>query len=133
MHDDDDLVYVYVAGPYTGRHHDHRSYFEIDRNITDATEMCALLAKHGYAFFNPHSHSAHFESITPEVKPAYWYKLDMHFLRVCDALLMLPTWGRSSGARAERDWAVANGVPVFYSLDELLEKMPPNSKKTGGG
>ena len=118
------MIIIYIAGPYMGRHHDYRSYFDIDRNITDAEEMAARLARHSYGFFNPHAHSAHFEVITPEVKPSYWYELDMHFLEGCDAILMLPTWGRSAGARKERDWAVTNGMPVFYSFEELLEKMP---------
>ncbi len=122
------MKYIYIAGPYTGKHHDHRSYFEIAGNILDAAEMSSKLAKHGYGFFNPHMHSAHFESIVPEVKPPYWYELDMHFLMACDAILMLPSWGRSKGARLERDWAVANSMPVFYTFEELLEGMPPREE-----
>lgn len=119
------MLYIYIAGPYTGVTHDYRSFFEISRNILDAGEAAAELARRGYGFFNPHGHSAHFEVITPEVWPSYWYELDLHFLEVCDAILMLPTWERSSGARKERDWAITNDMPVFYSLDELLDGMPP--------
>lgn len=115
---------IFISGPYAGKYYDHRSYFEISRHILEATEMAAKLAHYGYGFFCPHSHSAHFEVVVPELKPDFWYNLDMHFLKACDAILMLPTWEASKGARAERDWALRYKIPVFYSFEELLKEMP---------
>ena len=40
-------------------------------------------------------------------------------LLCCDALLLLPGWDDSRGARQEKEWAEAVGMPVFYHLDEV--------------
>ena len=40
-------------------------------------------------------------------------------LKRCDALIMTDNWLDSSGARAEHDLAIKEGIPVFYSLNEL--------------
>lgn len=122
------MKFVYIAGPYTGDTHDYRSYFQIDRHILAAVEMAAVLSRLGYGFFNPHQHSAHFEVIVPEVPADYWYALDFHFLEHCDALLLLPGWEKSRGARAEKELAASLGIPHFHSVEELLEKMPPNGE-----
>lgn len=119
------MKYIYIAGRYTGHTHDYRSYFEIHRHITDALEAARQLAYLGYGFFCPHAHSAHFEVIAPEVKPTYWYELDNKFLAACDAILMLPDWEKSKGAVAERELAISLGMPVFYDLQEMVEKFPP--------
>ena len=118
------IRYIYIAGKYTGRTHDAESYFEIQRNIDAACEAARELARRGYGFFCPHQHSAHFEVIAPDIPPAYWYELDLHFMYHCDALLMLPGWEQSRGAVIERDEAYARNTPVFYSIGELVEHMP---------
>ncbi len=119
------LKYVYIAGPYTGRTHDHRSYFEIQRHITDALEVARELAQLGYGFFCPHQHSAHFEVIAPNIEPAYWYELNIHFMLDCDAILLLPGWPGSRGTIHELQIAHDRNIPVFHSIDELVRYMPP--------
>lgn len=115
------MKYVYIAGPYSGKHHDYRSYFEIDAHIRQAQQAAAELARAGVGFFCPHGHSAHFEVITPEVLPSYWYELDEYFLSACDAILMLPGWERSQGSRGERDLSKVVGRPIFYEIDDAIE------------
>lgn len=107
---------IYIAGAYSGP-----DYLAIEDNIQRARKVAALLANHGYGFFCPHSHSAHFECITPEVPPAYWYELDLLFLRDCDGIYLLPGWEKSTGSVAEAGQAAQNGLPVFTDLGELLE------------
>jgi len=119
------MRFVYIAGKYTGTTHDWRSYFEIEQNINAALAVARELAELGYGFFCPHQHSAHFEVIAPNVQPAYWYELDNHFLESCDAVLMLPGWEQSKGATAERNLALEQGIPVFYTVGELLQIYPP--------
>lgn len=114
------MKYIYIAGPYTGLHHDYRSFFEIDRNIMRATEAAAILAREGVGFFNPHGHSAHFETIVPEATKDYWYELDIHFMGACDAILMLPNWQNSKGSLEEKRVMEEWGKPVFYDLDDAV-------------
>jgi len=117
------MKFVYIAGPYMGtaKTHDHHSYSEIDRNIAQARDALATLARAGVGAFCPHTHSAHFEVITPEVPPAYWYELDIHFLEACDAILMLPRWNESKGAILEKGIAEELGLPVLYDLEEAIQ------------
>lgn len=41
------------------------------------------------------------------------------WLEVCDAVLVMPGWEHSSGARAEVAFATERNIPVFKSIDEL--------------
>ena len=112
---------VYIAGPYMGKTHDYRSYAQIDANINNARMAAAELAQAGIKFFCPHTHSAHFEVIAPDAPPEYWYDLDMHFLQVCDTILMLPGSENSHGARMKLDHARAKGMQVFYNVQGLID------------
>ena len=115
------MKYIYIAGPYSGIHHDYRSFFEIDRNIMRAMEAADALCNAGVGFFCPHSHSAHFETIAPEVPSEYWKALDMHFMDDCDGILMLPNWESSSGSKREKDIMEQNEKPVFYDVQDAIE------------
>lgn len=115
---------VYIAGPYMGAHtHDYSSYFRIHENIAKAHEASLAVARLGYGFFCPHTHSAHNEVIAPDLPPEYWYELDLRFLTICDAILVLP--GESRGVKREIAEAEAWGIPVFHSLEELARKLHP--------
>lgn len=43
-------------------------------------------------------------------------KISMAVISACEGLLLI---GESPGALRERDWMIANGRPVFHSIDEL--------------
>ena len=108
-----DKTFVYIAGPYTGPTHDAHSYLAIDANIGRARYAASRLANAGVPYFCPHLNSAHFEVITPDVKPNFWYDLDMTILRFSSALLLIYGWEGSKGACMERDEAVRLGIPCF--------------------
>lgn len=115
---------VYVACPYQGTAtHDYHSYFTIHANIARAHEASLALARLGYIFFCPHTHSAHNEMIAPDLPASYWYELDLYFLRTCHAMLVLP--GASKGVDREIASAVAWGIPVYTSFDVLVAEIPP--------
>jgi hypothetical protein len=50
-----------------------------------------------------------------------WLRLDNAWLPFCGALLRLP--GESKGADGEVEAAIELGIPVFYSIKELVEGM----------
>ncbi len=117
-------TYVYVAGPYMGRKrmHDFRDYEEIDQNISRARGMAAFLANNDIPFFCPHLNSAHCEVWVPNVKPEYWYEMDLELLKPASAVLLLDGWQSSKGTRREIEVARLLGISVFYpeERDELV-------------
>jgi hypothetical protein len=45
---------------------------------------------------------------------------DLAVLKKCDAILMLPCWTESVGAQIEHLYATGIGLPIIYSVRELL-------------
>ncbi len=102
---------VYVAGPYTSG--------DPCVNTRDAIAAGNLLLDAGYAPFVPHlSHFWH--TCTPRTYED-WMALDLAWVVVADALLRLP--GPSKGADREVAAAIGAGVPVFYSIQDLQERL----------
>lgn len=117
---------VYVAGPYTAPEgHNHRGYHTTDRYIGVAREASAWLAENGIGYYCPHLNSAHFEVITPDVKPAFWYEMDFLILEHCDAMLVLPGYQESKGTLEEIRFCRDHHIPTFFfnegKSDGLLE------------
>lgn len=48
-----------------------------------------------------------------------WVEFTKGWVGICDCLLRLP--GKSSGADGEVEEAKINGIPVFYSIEELIK------------
>ena len=114
---------IYIAGPYSGRDaHGQQGFMTIEQNILNARLAMAELVRLGYFVFCPHTHSAHFEVITPEIGIDYWYSLDIYFLRFCHALLRLEE--PSSGSDKEVELCHEWGIPIFYTIQEVKEKLP---------
>lgn len=106
---------VYVAGPYSkGSTRDN-----IITAVNAADELMAL----GYAPVLPHL--SHFWDLLSPKPYEMWMELDFAYVARCHALLRLP--GESSGADREVQLALDRGVPVFYSVYELKEAMPPEA------
>jgi hypothetical protein len=99
---------VYVAGPYT----------KPDPCVNTRTAIMAgdRLLSAGLVPFVPHlTHLWH--TVTPRPYQD-WLDYDMHWLKVCDAVLRLP--GESSGADKEVAEAGRLGLPVFHSIDGVI-------------
>lgn len=110
---------VYLAGPYSGKTHDYKSFFEIENNISLAKQIAIWCATNKIAYFCPHLNSAHFEVYVPDVPVEFWYEMDLTFAYKCDALLLFGHWHYSKGAMQERQIFVAANKPVFiYELEK---------------
>jgi hypothetical protein len=103
------LRYIYIAGPYIG----DGTHETIARNIYEAEQFQIGLVNRGIGHFCPHNHSRHFEQ-KANAAGDYWYEVTLHFLGSCDALLAMPRWRESRGARGEIQAANERGLPVFY-------------------
>jgi nucleoside 2-deoxyribosyltransferase len=102
---------VYVAGPFRGPHH-----WAIAENIRNAERLALEVWRAGAACICPHLNTAHFQDAAPD---HVWLDGDLELLARCDAVLMTPDWQRSTGAKAERDYATERGIAVLYTLDEM--------------
>lgn len=104
---------VYVAGPFRGP-----NSWEIEQNIRRAETLALEVWRMGAAVLCPHTNTRFFQGAADD---AIWLDGDLELLKRCDAILMTPDWQRSSGARAEEEFARVCGVKVFYSLDVLRQ------------
>jgi len=100
---------VYVAGPYTKG--------DVAKNVRNAVLAADELAVMGYVPFIPHL--THFWHLLCPRDWEFWLKQDLHWLEVCDCVLRLP--GESVGAALEVYRAIELGIPVYHSIEALLE------------
>jgi hypothetical protein len=107
---------VYVAGPYSSS-----SREGIAANIARARSASVSLWRAGFSVFTPHLNTAWFNEDCPEVPWDEWLQADLLILVACKAMVMLPGWGLSKGARFEKETAEGLGIPVYYSLAGLCE------------
>jgi hypothetical protein len=127
---------IFIAGPYF----EGGNYKKIEKNIRQAERFQIALANAGIGFFCPHNHTNHFEKKT-RARESFYRKLDMIFLeKVADAMLAVPGWEKSKGAKAEAEWAKKHNLKIFFpkspnDLGEILKwagkikKTPKKNKK----
>lgn len=111
---------VFIAGPYTG----DGSKETIEKNVREAEEYAVNLATLGIGFFCPHRHTAHFSEMS-SAPEQFYYDLDMEFLkRIADAILIMPGWENSAGAKREVECAKQLGLKMFFPVSpENLEEV----------
>jgi hypothetical protein len=103
------MKYIYIAGPY--------SKGDPVINTGEAIKAGNLLAGIGYIPFIPHL-TLFWHLIYPQ-EIEFWYEYDMAWLKKCDGLLRLP--GESQGADREVATARIFGMPIYYSIQEVID------------
>lgn len=107
---------AYVSGPYRAK-----TEWEVRQNIEHAAEIAADLWKMGYAVICPHTNSAFMGGVVPDET---FLQGDLAILERCDVLVLMPNWEKSEGAKVEKEFAEACGIPVREWIDLVLESMP---------
>ena len=106
---------MYVSGPFG---HDDKIH-GVQRNIIVASEVSLRLWANGWAVICPHKNTADFQHT--RIPWDTWMAGDLEFVRRSDAVMMLPGWELSPGAKLERNEALARGIPVYYySIEQPL-------------
>jgi hypothetical protein len=105
------MIVCYIAGPFRGP-----DSWAIENNIRRAEALALEVWRAGAAAMCPHTNTRFFQGAAPD---HVWLDGDLAILAKCDVILMTPDWERSSGARAEHDFAAARSIPIVYSLDQL--------------
>lgn len=106
---------VFIAGPYTG----DGTVESVEKNIREAEKYQIALANSQIGFFCPHNHTEHFSTKKGATAPEdFYYELDFEILKkAADAVLAIPGWENSWGAKREVEWAQKNGLSVFFPKD----------------
>lgn len=120
---------IFIAGPYTG----DGTFESIERNIREAEKYQIALANKEIGFFCAHNHTEHFSSKKGATAPEdFYYELDLQFLkRLADAVLAMPGWEQSWGAKREIEWAQKNNLPIFFpkSPDDIQDIVEWNKEE----
>jgi hypothetical protein len=112
---------VYIASPYTKG--------DVAVNVKRQLDMADDLMTLGYAPFAPlYSHFQHMAHPRPY---GDWIAIDLEWVPACDVILRLD--GESSGADGEVAFARERGIPVVFSVAELLAKFPASSPVNAEG
>ena len=106
---------VFIAGPYSG----DGTVECIESNIREAERFQIELANRQIGFFCGHNHTEHFSTKKGSTaSDDFFYELDLQFLfRAADAVLAMPGWEASLGARREVEWAQNKGMVIFFPRD----------------
>lgn len=106
---------VYVAGPYSAN-----NVLDVLRNIGRGERACSDLFYSGLAPFCPwHDKSYVTDNPDGEFTVPQFYEYSLAWLRVSEAVYVLPGYKSSKGTLAEIAEAERLGIPVFYSRADL--------------
>ncbi len=105
---------VYIAGPYTPA--DGREETRL-ANIRLASETAQLVLRLGHTPLCPHTMTAGWEDTCSYDD---FLRMDLEWLRACDAIVLLPGWRTSRGASLEYEEARKEGL-VIWDLQRETE------------
>jgi len=116
-----ELYRIYIAGPLTptgSREDTGNPAVEYLYNMRDMMKTWDILVRNGFAPFNPAlDFQQFFINNYPE---GTMYRQSMAWLEVCDAVLVIGDWEKSSGTKAELARAEELGIPIYHSISGLI-------------
>lgn len=107
-------LFVYLSGPITAN-----AQRSSEEHVAAAVKVYLQLVTLGVPAFCPHLSAAFPTAFS--IPYDRWLAYDCAVIDRCTHVLMLAAWRNSKGACLERDYALLNGKPVVYSVEELLD------------
>lgn len=109
---------VYVAGPYSAD-----NVLDVLKNIGYGQKICGMLFLAGFYPFCPW-HDKDYVIDYPEgsFTKEHFQEASMAWLEVSDCVLVIGDWEKSGGVKREIARAEEVGIPVYYHIDDLLER-----------
>lgn len=106
---------VYIAGKFAGATPE-----EHQANVDLAAAYRCLVARAGCYPVCPHTNTRDMGGTTgtsaDPKEQEFWYDASCELLRRCDAVLMIPGWQDSRGAKRELSAAKSWGIPVLHAI-----------------
>jgi nucleoside 2-deoxyribosyltransferase len=99
---------IYIAGKYRGP-----NAWAVEQNIRAAEEVAAKVWAAGLVALCPHANARHMLEGVCSEEHALAGTLEL--MRRCDAVVLVPNWRDSAGARAEVAEAMRLGLPIIYA------------------
>lgn len=108
---------MYIAGPYSGT-----TPRPVLSNVRLASAWAGLMAKRGWVPVVPHLWH-YMQEEARGFSYEDWIALGLALLRRCDAILMIPGWQESTGARGELALAQKLGLKTYFcGSDETIRR-----------
>lgn len=100
---------IYIAGPLRSD-----TPISVRRNVEAARDLGLRVAEAGAYPVIPHTMTADFDKL---LTYQFWLDGTLQLLARCDAIILTHTWEKSTGARAEHDWAQQHSMPSYVDVD----------------
>lgn len=99
---------IFISSPYSKGD----QVLNVRKSLAVADELREL----GFLPFSPLL--SHFHHCIFPHDYEYWMQMDLEWLARCDGVLRLP--GESSGADREKEFALELGIPVFFTIEDIV-------------
>ncbi len=115
---------IYIAGAISPRKPGGEGALEFLGNLREGIKLSTEVLRAGFAVFSPFidfQFFLHTDGIDLETIKAS----SMEFLRVCEAVIVVRPWGHSEGTGAELEEAEDLGIPIFFTVPDLVNYFKP--------
>ena len=109
-------VFVYISGPITAK-----DGYIVEENVAVGVRTFLDLIQLGIPAYSPQMTAAFPSAFN--ISWERWMEYDYAVIRRCTHMLMLPRWVWSKGAIREKEYAKSIGLPIAYSIDDLLKML----------
>jgi len=115
------IKYVYIAGAITPKSSTQNHALEYIENIELMFRAWGILMAAGLYPFCPAFDLLGILSFPGKFTEEEIKKYSLGWLEKCDAIVLLPGWAKSSGARAEVKLAKKLGLKIFCNFQEVVQ------------